>query len=117
MEEKRKLERFDLKIPAKIKLADLSQDDRGEEIPDLTTSDISSGGAFFHTTKPLPKGTDIKIDLILPLGKLKKLSEDSLHALIKVTGTVIRTESEGMAIRFDSNYQIRPLKKDEYLSV
>ncbi len=113
MEEKRKLERFDLRIPAKIKLVDLSQDDRGEEIPDLTTSDISSGGAFFHTTKPLPKGTDIKIDLILPLGKLKKLSEDSLHALIEVSGTVIRTESEGMAISFDRNYQIRPVKKDE----
>lgn len=113
MEEKRKLERFDLKIPAKIKLADLSQEDRGEEIPDLTTSDISSGGAFFHTTKPLPKGTDVKTDLILPLDKLKKLSEDSLHALIKVTGTVIRTESGGMAICFDSNYQIRPLEEDE----
>jgi hypothetical protein len=113
MEEKRKLERFDLKIPAKIKLADLSQDVRGEEIPDLMTNDISSGGAFFHTTKPLPKGTDISIDLILPLDKLKKLSEDSLHALIKVTGTVIRTESGGMAISFDSNYQISPVKKDE----
>jgi len=113
MAEKRKLERFDLKIPAKIKQADLSQNDRGEEVPDLTTSDVSSGGAFFHTTKPLPKGTDVKIELILPLDKLKELSDDILHAQIKVSGTVIRTESGGMAISFDSNYQILPVKKDE----
>ncbi len=113
MAEKRKLERFDLKIPAKIKQADLSQNDRGEEVPDLTTNDVSSGGAFFHTTKPLPTGTEVKIELILPLDKLKELSEDILHALIKVSGTVIRTESGGMASSFDSNYQLRPVKKDE----
>ena len=113
MEEKRKLERYDLKIPAKIRMGDFSQEDQEKEISDLTTSDISSGGAFFHTTEPLPKGTDVKIDLILPLDKLKKMSEDSLHALIKVTGTVIRTESGGMAICFDRNYQISPLKRDE----
>jgi len=108
MKERRKLERFDLRIPAKIELMTLGQEGRGEKIPNIMTSDICSGGAFFHTTQPLPEGTQVKIDLILPLNKLKKLKDGWHLAHIKVTGTVLRSESTGMAICFNENYQIRP---------
>ena len=103
MKEKRKLERFDLELPATIQFLTPGQE---KSLLDLLTTNISSGGAFFHTTRPLPEGTPVKIDLILPLGRLKKLKDDSKQAYIKVTGTVLRSESEGMAICFDQDYQL-----------
>jgi len=107
--EKRGLERFDLEIPARIKVAASHKD---EEAIDLLTSDISSGGVFFHTTQPLAEGTDVKIDLVLPINKLcKGLEEgkgDYQHAYIKISGKVLRTESRGMAIVFNEDYEITP---------
>ena len=103
MDERRKLERFDLQVPAKIEVIN---QDREKEMLDLLTSNICSGGAFLHTTRPLPEGTQVKVDLILPFDKLKELKQDSQQVYIKVTGTVLRSETEGMAICFDEDYQI-----------
>ena len=105
--ERRRLGRFRLEIPAKIDVLDSGLEREGH---DLKTSNISSGGAFFHTKEPLPEGTEVKIDLILPLEKLKQLKNDHKQAYIKVSGKVLRSESKGMAISFDQNYVIRPLK-------
>jgi hypothetical protein len=106
-EEKRTLERFDLKIPAKIECV-LGDDD--QQTLDLMTSDICAGGAFFHTEAPLPLGTEVKIDLVLPLRKLKQLTADADHAFIKVSGKVLRSGPRGMAICFDKGYEIHPHK-------
>ena len=107
--EKRGLERFELEIPAKIKVISPQQEDISL---DLLTSDISSGGAFFYTKQPLEKGTDVKIDLILPINKLIKkiddLAGDFQHTYIKISGKVLRTESRGMAIVFNEDYEISP---------
>lgn len=105
MKEKRTLQRFDLEIPAKIESMTSDQEKR---LLNLLTSNICSGGAFFHTTQPLPEGTQVKIDLVLPLDKLKQLKDDCKQAYIMVTGRVLRSESEGMAILFDKDYLIRP---------
>jgi len=107
MHERRKLDRFDLKVPAKIEVTTPGPE---TEIFNLLTSDICSGGAFFHTPQPLPEGTQVKIDLILPLDKLKKLKDDFKQAYIEVTGTVLRCEATGMAICFNEDYRIRPCK-------
>jgi hypothetical protein len=105
--ERRRLGRFRLEIPATIEVlnSELERVTCG-----LKTSNISSGGAFFHTKEPLPEGTPVKIDLILPLEKLKKLKNDHKQAYIKVSGKVLRSESKGMAISFDQDYVIRPLR-------
>ncbi len=95
--------RFDLEIPATIELLTPDQE---REILNLLTSNMCSGGAYFHTTKPLPEGTQVKIDLVLQLDRLKRLKEAYRQAYIKVTGEVLRSESEGMAICFDADYQI-----------
>ena len=107
--EKRKLERFNLKIPAKIEAA-ISE---GEEIPDLMTGDTGSGGAFFHTLRPLPEGTDVEIDLVLPIAKLKKLQDDYPQIKIEITGTLLRSESKGMAIHFNRDYDIHPRRRKQ----
>ena len=108
MDEKRTLERFDLQVPAKIEVI---KQDHEKGMLDLLTSNICSGGAFLHTTQPLPEGTQVKVDLILPFDKLKELKYDSQQVYIKVTGTVLRSETEGMAICFDEDYQIRPWRE------
>jgi hypothetical protein len=103
MVEKRRLERFDLALPAAIEFINEHNDER---IINLFTTNICSGGAYFHTNQPLPEGTQVKIDLVLLLDKLRKLKREHKKALIKVKGKVLRTESEGMAICFDKGYQI-----------
>ena len=101
--ERRALERFDLKLPAKVTVVG----DEKEEALDLLTSDICSGGAFFETDVPLPVGTTLQIDLVLPLDELKNIEGKRAH--IKVSGAVIRATGVGMAICFKNYFEIRPL--------
>ena len=105
-QEQRKFERFDLNIDAKIETV-ISGQAKDREILNLLTKDICAGGAFFHTAQSLPEGTEAKIDFVLDIKKLKKLTENRAH--IKIKGTVLRAESEGMAICFHKNYKITPL--------
>jgi hypothetical protein len=103
MKERRRLVRFDLEIAATIELLTPGQE---RELLNLPTSNICSGGAYFHTTQPLPEGSRVKVDLDLSLDRLERLKEGCRQAYIKVTGEVLRSESEGMAICFDEDYQI-----------
>jgi hypothetical protein len=106
MENLRRLERFTLKLPASIEIVSESEE-HDKEILNLLTTNICSGGAFFHTDRPLPEGTSVKIDLVLAIDELKKL--EGKQAFIKVNGEVIRAESDGMAICFGSDYTIKSL--------
>ena len=110
MDEKRKLERFELKVRAKVEGL---RSRREPEALNLVTSDICAGGAFFHTGKSLPEGTKVQIDLVLPLGRLKRLIKEYDQTRIRVTGTVVRREPGGMAVSFNRNYTIRPQKGEE----
>jgi hypothetical protein len=103
MTEKRRLERFDLHIPATIEFLNL---DHKEKTLNLLTTNICSGGAYFHITQPLTQGTQATIELVLPLDRLRKFKREHKQAYIRVTGRVLRSESEGMAICFDEDYQI-----------
>ena len=104
MKEKRKLTRFTLEVPAKIQVVDSA--DRSETL-DLRSSNICAGGAFFPTKQALPRGTDVKLALRLPLDRLKDLV-DFKRVRVEVDGTVVRSESKGMAISFSRHYQIVP---------
>jgi c-di-GMP-binding flagellar brake protein YcgR len=103
MGERRKYERFSLRLATKTTVIN-SEQKEDEEILDLFTKDICAGGAFFHSVEPLPEGTQVKIDLVLDVDKLKKITKKK--AFIRVKGKVVRTESTGMAICFDKNYKI-----------
>ena len=45
------------------------------------------------------------MELVLPLDRLKKLKNEHKRAYVRV-GRVLRSESQGMAIGFDGDYQI-----------
>jgi hypothetical protein len=104
MGNKRRLERFNLQLPASIEV--VSDDgDHDTKVLNLLTRNACSGGVYFHTDQPLPEGTQVKIDLVLSIDTLKKI--EGKQAFIKVNGAVIRTDSTGMAICFDENYSIK----------
>ena len=103
--ENRAMERFSLQLLARVSLLGEEQD---QEAIELLTRNVSAGGAFFETDHPLPVGTKLKIELILPLKKIKKVKGEK--ALVRIIGSIVRTESKGMAMSFDKDYQILPLK-------
>ena len=101
--EKREMERFDLELPALLSMMDESGNQRAVE---FMISNICSGGAFFKTDEPLSVGTEMKMDLILPLNRFNKTGGKRSH--VDVSGSVIRTEKQGMAVCFDKKYCIKP---------
>ena len=105
--ERRRLERFDLQVPAKIEV--LSPMDRASMV-ELLTKDICAGGAYFPTKTPLAAGTKVKLDILLPLRSVSTFT-DNTRGLIKVNGTVIRSGPAGMAIGFDEGYLITPFRE------
>ncbi len=94
--ERRDLSRFDLKLRSVLKRMR-----EGEEVLELFTRDVSSKGAFFLTSNPLPIDTTLAMTLFLPVGQ-------SAIGKIGVAGKVVRTEDEGMAVRFDRGYTLVP---------
>lgn len=106
MDERRKLERFELNTPARI-LMDLGEGKK-EEL-DLTTKDVSSGGAFIYSDQPLPEGVTVKIEFLISLAMLQKLAGEKGKAKVKVKGKIIRVDENGAAIRFDNKYKITSL--------
>jgi len=108
--ERRGLERFDLKLPARVRAMAPEEE---LEPRQLLTSNVCSGGAFFETTRPLPEGTEVRVDLTISLSKLKALRDEYRQVDIKINGKVVRSESQGMSISFDDDFQIVPLKKQK----
>ena len=106
MKDRRSLERFKLKLPARIEL-DPHHGQIRQETLSLWTTDICAGGAFFSRKNSLPKGTRVKIDLVLPINRQEASGGEGAN--IKVGGLVCRSDTEGMAIRFNENYQMMPL--------
>jgi hypothetical protein len=94
--ERRILARFNLQLRSILKKL---QD--GEEVLELFTRDVSSKGAFFLTGNPLPVDTSLSMTLYLPVG-------ESVNSVLSVAGKVVRTEDEGMAVRFDPSYRLVP---------
>jgi hypothetical protein len=101
--DKRKSERFDLKLPTKLSW---SGKDKQNESIELITSNVCSGGAYLATESPLPKGTEVNMDMLLNLDRLKEFG--GRQSRIDVSGFVVRTDLHGMAICFDRTYKISP---------
>ena len=107
MKDQRKLERFDLRVPATIEVVAGHQNPQ-KEIMYVMTENICADGGFFNTTNTrLPKGTQVRIGLVLKFQRLRELK--GARARMKASGSVLRSESTGIAIRFDKSCKIIPL--------
>lgn len=100
------MDRFDLELPAWISVTD---ENGKPETFKVVTRNICAGGAYLQTDKPLPVGTEVEMDLILPLDRLHKLG--ARPSRIDVSGAVVREESQGVAVSFDKRYQISPVER------
>ncbi|MFC1869177.1 PilZ domain-containing protein [Thermodesulfobacteriota bacterium] len=107
MENKRAYERFDLSVTVQLGVLGSGQVMKDDEVS-LTTSNICAGGAFFVMDDPLPEGTRLKMDFIISIDKLKEMLDS--HCRIKVEGEVVRMETSGIAVRFEEDYEINPVK-------
>lgn len=104
--EQRRMERFSLEVSARLRRMDKVT---AINAPVETYStDISACGAFFVTDTHLPVGTEVAIDLFIPLGTWKK-NRNKTH--VHVSGFVVRTTANGVAISFDEQYQIVPFSQ------
>ena len=97
---RRKETRFPLGIPARISPA-------SGPLKSVTlllwSKDISSGGAYFETETPLPAGTTVTLNLMLPP---REIDLDRYHCgQVEVTGRVLRRSGNGMAVCFADDYR------------
>ena len=98
MDERRKSERFELKLPVKLLTKDLN-------LTGLRTADISSLGAFVLTNEPFHAGSSVDISVYLP--SMQKETVET-RCMLKAKGTVIRAEINGIAVEFDRTCKISP---------
>lgn len=93
-EEKRGVQRFDLKLHTVLN--ELEQ--RVDQL-ELYTRDISSDGAYLCMENPLPLHTSVELTFFLPVRR-------RIRSKIQTNGRIIRSDSQGVAVRFESGYQI-----------
>ena len=96
MKERRLYKRHTARFPSKIEAIIPSGK---KKIYDLETKDISIGGAFFYTKDwySFPEGTQFILDITIPNDSIKELM--TVKSLMECTGTLVRSTSEGIAIR------------------
>ncbi|RPH53020.1 MAG: PilZ domain-containing protein [Desulfobacteraceae bacterium] len=103
MADKRKYERFELKIPSRIEIST----QKGEvEILDIETNSLSAGGIFFKCGKTLPEGSQIKMEIALHFEELKTPADPDGTMVITASGHVLRSGHEGVAICFNEDFDI-----------
>ena len=105
MGDRRHLERFNLNVPARLVVHNAR---RKKVVYETNTCNISAGGAFFKTNQTLPEGTKVELDFVIPVDRLQLTP--GISSFVKVSGKVIRSDLEGIAICFDSNYEIMPFR-------
>lgn len=105
MKERRRFERFSLALPARIEPGDGA----GRVPGGLMTSNISAGGVYVTTTEPPRQGMEVRMEFILPFNNLKKVKVET-DACVTVTGKVVRAEAAGMAVQFNDDCNIVPVR-------
>jgi hypothetical protein len=90
-EERRMMRRFDMRLPAIVRLA--SENDQENEFH-TETQNVSARGVFFYLDKPLPAGTRCEVTLTFP-------PHITLTDAVRVrfTARVIRVESPLPSLR------------------
>lgn len=108
MIENRKVERFNLNLETYVFVGDHAS---AKKPQNLVTRDVSANGAYLFTDEPLPVGTKVKVDVVLSMEAQK--SQAAHKAIIKASGSVLRTDREGMAIGFDERSRFMPFAEEK----
>jgi hypothetical protein len=100
--EKRKVERFDLHVETILQVKDAESKDRSQR---LITRDISSDGVFLETIDPLPIGTEVDLSFFISLDELNSYLKNKV-VNISTSGIVIRADEQGFAVQFDKQHKV-----------
>jgi hypothetical protein len=104
MKEKRKFERFEIKVPARIEIP--GQGGRTEKL-DLETHDLSAGGTFIKLEESLLEGSEVRIDIVLSFDELRTATDPDGSLVLSTTGQVVRSGPGGVAIQFNKVYEFK----------
>lgn len=106
MQERRREQRFDLKLPC---LVTVLESGLKKDLLQIETRNISCSGAYLCTPSPLFAGTRITIEVLVRLDT----SETCAHpgSCINLNGQVLRSDAEGLAVKFDGRYQISSIER------
>ena len=103
MEERRKMRRFDLRLPCLI--GPFSESGGQNE---WMTQNISSGGAYILSGQVYPVGTRLEVRILIRRNGQTAPPQNSSYVCI--WGEVIRTDTAGAALEFDDDYQIAKIR-------
>lgn len=110
MGEKRKLERFTLNVPARLRFRGPKGTDESLE---TTTRNISAKGAYFRLFAPeVPIGAEVEVELVLTFGRLRDLLAAADHVTARVGGIVLREEPGGVVVVFSQPFRFLPDQED-----
>lgn len=98
---KRRMERFSVGLRSAISVR---ADGETRRIR-LRTDNICEGGAYFRTASPLSPGTEVGLEIMTD----HPSRPEGRKVRVRMSGSVIRRDSEGMAVAFDRSYQISPV--------
>jgi c-di-GMP-binding flagellar brake protein YcgR len=99
--ERRKMQRFPLELPTVLSCVTPDED---KTTLKLTTRNISAGGALFPPRPAVPLSSRVEVDLFLPPKNAYGASSPGAH--VRLSGTVIRNDDMGMAVRFSNRFRI-----------
>jgi len=94
--EQRQHKRFLIKLPARLKAITPSR----TRVLDVETKDISATGAFIYTKEASYIPNDTLLILNSSNSNKKRIRLKKLKPLENCTGTIVRSTSKGIAIRF-----------------
>jgi hypothetical protein len=100
-EERRQYLRYEVRFPAMVTHG------TGELSCPMHTRDISASGALFHTDRCYPEGARVKVEITLENKTVEQLTGQK--SCIKVIGTIVRSDADGMAVSF-AEHRIIPLQ-------
>ena len=96
-------ERFSIGLPIRLVVSKEAE----PEIIESVTQNISASGALVQSSEPIPIGTEVELDLIIPLEDLRQMS--GKKARIKISGSVVRLDPQCVAIKFGEQYKVLPV--------
>lgn len=104
MQEKRKVERFDLRIETILRVHGSAA---GSDTMSFLSRDVSSAGIFLVTETPLSLNT--LVDLTMSIENKVPMEPGTKKITLNNSGRVIRTTGQGMAIHFTKQSQLAPV--------
>ena len=104
MIEKRRFKRFNLPLPVRLETLESER----EEVLDLFVRDISYTGTFIPALRVFPVGAKLKLDFTHPSDIHIKIKD--IDSIKNCAGKVVRSEYNGIAIKFNEECKIESLK-------